>query len=205
MKGLLLKDLYQLWKYCRTFLLIVVVFLGVSFVNAENLFFSLYPAMICGILPMTLLSYDERTGWNQYSAALPCSRAQIVSAKYLLGLMIEVADLAVSLTATAVASGGSGAAGSLLTLGAILWFVGLVTPSILMPVVLWLGTEKGRIVYMFMIALIAGAGAAVMRTKTLETIQGVSSVPFAAMALGATVVYGLSWLLSLRLYQKKEF
>ncbi|MBQ7737774.1 MAG: ABC-2 transporter permease [Oscillospiraceae bacterium] len=205
MKGLLLKDLYQLWKYCRTFLLIVVVFLGVSFVSPENLFFSLYPAMICGVLPMTLLSYDERTGWNQYSAALPCSRVQIVSAKYLLGLMIEVVVLAVSLTATAVASGSSGAAGSLLTLGAILWFVGLVTPSILMPVVLWLGTEKGRIVYMFMIALIAGAGAAVMRTKTLESIQSVSSVPFAAMALGATVVYGLSWLLSIRLYQKKEF
>ena len=58
MKGLLLKDLYQLWKYCRTFLLIVVVFLGVSFVSPENLFFSLYPAMICGVLPMTLLSYD---------------------------------------------------------------------------------------------------------------------------------------------------
>ena len=31
MKGLLLKDFYLSWRYCRAFLLIVAVFFGVSF------------------------------------------------------------------------------------------------------------------------------------------------------------------------------
>ena len=43
MKGLLLKDLYMAAKYCRAFLLIVVVFLAVSFFGDDNIFFVVYP------------------------------------------------------------------------------------------------------------------------------------------------------------------
>ena len=40
MKGLLLKDLYMAAKYCRAFLLIVVVFLAVSFSETTISFLS---------------------------------------------------------------------------------------------------------------------------------------------------------------------
>ena len=88
MKGLLLKDLYLAAKHCRAFLLVAVVFLGVSFAGDENIFFIVYPTLITSMIPMTLISYDERDRWTQYSAALPYSRGQLVSSKYLIGLFL---------------------------------------------------------------------------------------------------------------------
>lgn len=39
MKGLLLKDWYMCIRYCRAFLVLVSVFLVVSFFGTDNLFF----------------------------------------------------------------------------------------------------------------------------------------------------------------------
>ena len=81
MKALILKDLYQLKAYCKSLLLLVCVFTLVIPFSDENLFFCIYPVMMISMLPMTLLSYDERTKWNCYCAALPFRRSQIVTAK----------------------------------------------------------------------------------------------------------------------------
>ena len=55
MKGLLLKDWYMIQKYCRSYILITAVFIGISLENGENLFFTFYPCMLCGMIPVTLL------------------------------------------------------------------------------------------------------------------------------------------------------
>ena len=39
MKGLLLKDWYMIQKYCRSYILITAVIIGISLANGENLFF----------------------------------------------------------------------------------------------------------------------------------------------------------------------
>ena len=86
MKGLLLKDLYMAAKYCRSILLVIVVFLSISFLGEDNLIFGFYPCLFCGMIPASLLSYDERSKWNVYCGTLPYTRAQFVSVKYLFGL-----------------------------------------------------------------------------------------------------------------------
>ena len=43
MRGLLLKDLYMMAKYCRAYLLMAVVFVAVSLFSSDNLFFIFYP------------------------------------------------------------------------------------------------------------------------------------------------------------------
>ena len=58
MKGLLLKDLYMTMKYCRTYLLIAVVFIAVSFGGGDSLIFIFYPCLFCGMIPVSLLGYD---------------------------------------------------------------------------------------------------------------------------------------------------
>ena len=203
MKGLLLKDFYQMGRYCRTFLLIIAVFLGLSVMEGASLFFSLYPAMLCGILPVTLLSYDERSGWTKFAGTLPCTRAQIVSAKYLLGVIIEIVIIAVSLLVT-MAVKGAGASGFMGALVGMMWCAGFLPPAIILPVVFRLGVEKGRMVYLAVVALIAGGAAAVMRTVSIDAAGEFSPAAMGAAALAATVIYALSWLLSVRLYQRKE-
>ena len=93
MKGLILKDLYMAVKYCRAYALIAIVFLGFSVVNGDNMFFLFYPCLLCGMIPVNLLAYDERSKWLLYSAALPYSKTQLVTAKYLIGLMAQLVVL----------------------------------------------------------------------------------------------------------------
>ena len=74
MKGLLLKDLYMSEKYCRAFLLIVVIFFGMSLMSGSSFFLLAYPCILVGLIPASLVSYDERERWDVYSGTLPCSR-----------------------------------------------------------------------------------------------------------------------------------
>ena len=90
MKGLLLKDFYLLASYCKSFLLISAVFIGLFAVEPSNFFFLLMLCIMLGMLPTTLLSYDEREHWNVYSQVFPVTRGQYVSVKYLIGLLCSV-------------------------------------------------------------------------------------------------------------------
>ncbi len=74
MKGLLLKDWYMILKYCRAFLVILVIFMGVSAVSESALFFALYPMILVTMVPVTLMSYEEKSGWNIYCDTMPSTR-----------------------------------------------------------------------------------------------------------------------------------
>ena len=84
MKGLLLKDFYMTVKYYKMSILMDIMFIAVSFLSKDNLSFLIFPVIISGVTPITLLGYDEKFKWTKYSGALPYSKAQIVSAKCLL-------------------------------------------------------------------------------------------------------------------------
>ena len=89
MKGLLLKDIYMAVQFYRAVLLVVAVFLLLTIFGDGSLIFLAYPTMISGMLPITLLSYDTHFKWEQYSGTLPYTRAQLVTVKYLVGLIFS--------------------------------------------------------------------------------------------------------------------
>ena len=148
MKGLLLKDWYMTKKYCRAYLLIAIVFIAVSFFSNGDMFFVFYPCLLCGMIPVNLMAYDERSRWIQYSDTLPYSRAQIVSSKYLIGLMAQMAMLLV----TGIVQGirmcmeGTFQMNEFSMLMLPMLIVSTLTPSICLPFVFKLGVEKGRII-----------------------------------------------------------
>ena len=80
MKGLLLKDAYQAWYYAKIVVVVAVVMMGVgviSIMNGAN-FFIVYAGFLLGMMPMTLLAYDQTSKFNEYSAALPATKEQLV-------------------------------------------------------------------------------------------------------------------------------
>ena len=76
MKGLLRKDLYLMIKYCRLFFILIIVF---SFAGAwnNNLFFALYPITISSIIPVNLLSYDEKSNWSSMPVPFPVAEKKL--------------------------------------------------------------------------------------------------------------------------------
>lgn len=207
MKGLILKDLYMMVKYFRNYLLILLVFLAVSFVQEENLFFAFYPFLLCGMIPVNLLAYDERSHWDIYCGTLPVTRDMVVSAKYLIGLAVQGVVFLVSAIGQAVriAMKGSFDWESYLVLMSLMAMLSLFSSSITLPFMFKLGVEKGRMAYYVMIGVVCG-GAAIAGFAFNEQLQ--ATIPFGVvLALGvvlAAAVYAVSWWLSIIFYRKRE-
>lgn len=205
MKGLLKKDLYMAWAYCKVYLLLALVFLVFSFLASDNLFFMVYPMVIVSMLPVNMVSYDEKFKWTVYCDALPVSRKQVVSEKYLLSLLASGAVLLLmgGIRGTALLLQGQPAAfWNLLT---ILLVFGLVSPAVILPFILRLGPEKGRLVYYVIIAIFCAA-CIILMNRPLVTWTGFGSRPLdtlLVLLLSALIFVG-SRLLAIRLYQKRE-
>ena len=205
MKGLLRKDLYMTWAYGRTLLLISALFLAVSALmpSEENFFFVIYPVLLGGVLPVTLLSYDERSGWNRFCDALPVSRKLVVDERYLMALLGFLVLYAVTLAVQAAVLLPRGRAGDLVQLMGLLPCFGLTAPAVMLPVTLRWGVEKGRLVYYFFIGLLVAAGL-VFSKKLLSVSGAIGKWGVSAVLLGTLLVFAASWLLSRKLYEKRE-
>lgn len=142
---------------------------------------------------------------------LPFTRAQLVSAKYLVGLCCSGVVL-LGLTAVLLAAGTYSPAFLLFLLGLTLC-LSLVTPAFCLPFIFRFGTEKGRMAYYVSIglffalsyALADGLGISAADASSIAawgragTASGIVAAVLVCMAL-----YACSWLISIRIYQKRE-
>lgn len=202
MKGLMKKDFLMLWRASRAFLLICVVFIAMSAISQDNIIFLFMPIMISGLLPSTLLSYDERCKWQEFSGALPVSRAQLVSAKYLLGLGCMTLILLVTLIVHLIVRRFPPQA--LLSMLGAIYGLSLFISAVSLPMMFKFGVEKGRLWYYATLVLVGGASGASAGVATDLFSEGLPSFLWLIPVIGV-VIFALSWLLAIRFYQKREF
>ncbi len=203
---MLLKDFYMMVKYCKAYLVITVAFLLVSVVEKGNAFFMIYPMILTSMIPVTLLSYDERQKWSVCGQTFPYTRSQMVSVKYIIALasvlIVWVISAAVQLTERlACAQAGGNLWDTLL----VMFFIGLATPAIMLPIIFRYGPEKGRILYYAVIVVLCAAYGAIVISGPAALIGVLSSGwPPAAVAAAGVVLFGLSWALSVVFYKRRE-
>ena len=202
MKGLMKKDFLMLWRASRAFLLICVLFIAMSAISQDNIIFLFMPIMISGLLPSTLLSYDERCKWQEFSGALPVSRAQLVSAKYLLGLGCMTLILLVTLIVHLIVRRFPPQ--TLLSMLGAIYGLSLFISAVSLPMMFKFGVEKGRLWYYATLVLVGGASGASAGVATDLFSEGLPSFLWLIPVLGV-VIFALSWLLAIRFYQKREF
>ena len=203
MKGLFLKDFYVAKKNLRTFLIMILAFsLGSLAARETGNFFLCYGIVMMLGITMSLISYDERYHWDSYAGAMPLSREQLVTEKYLLHLGMVLVWLPVLLLfqrfQQVPAFGGAPLA--LLVAGLNL---GLLLPGILLPIIFALGTEKGRAGYY--VVLFGGMILAAVSEK-LTSLTGYVPEAMAGIVLILlpAVVYVLSWRIAIRLYKQRN-
>lgn len=209
MKGLFYKEGRCLWQYGKSYILLVVIFFGLTFLNkgggGANPLWLLYPVFFVGSLPASLLSADERDGWLAYCDTLPIGRRQLVAAKYvtsavLTALIITLVLLISALTGQPTVAGGT--AVPLSTLIPLLLAVGLGVPALMFPVMFKFGATKGRAVYIVMLMVMAGV-CVLLVNLSKESGAPATLSPLATTAISLAVFIG-SWALSVKWFKARE-
>ena len=203
MKGLIRKDIYMIWNYGRMLLLMSAVFLAFSAVAEQNYFFVVYPVLFGGVLPVTLISYEERDGWNRLCDAMPISRKTVVDERYVMTILCFLAQYLLTMAVQAAVLIPKGRAAELVQLACLLPGVGLIAPAVMIPVTLRWGVEKGRIAYFIFIGVVVALG--VMGANAITDLNAEVGGPVMwAIPVVAVLLFAVSWLIAVRIYEKRE-
>ncbi len=207
MKALLLKDLYLSWKYYKPYFIISLFFTVLSFWTNNNIFMLSYPLMLIGMIPIGLQNMDESYKWDIYCGSLPCTKKQVVSEKYIIGLLFTFPVTVMLLLAKALgmALDGSFNWAALGMLLLIAWLFSFLMNAISLPLIFKFGSEKGRVAQYLIIGAACG----------ISTVAGLLSggqVPafiengfiMFLLLLAPVALYAVSWYLSIRFYEKRE-
>ncbi len=204
MKSLLLKDFYMIAAYCRSFLLVLVIFLVTFAATGRNLFLLVFPVVLMVMIPVTLHSYDEKSGWTVYARALPYRKRAIVAERYVLVLiLLGVVMLLNSGVALATLSGRQALVPEeFLSMLAVMLSIGILCPCITLPCAYRFGSEKGRFIFLGIVMLASLAFTSV-------SVGGISGSPSALstslwLPLAAALLLPVSYLLSVRFYERRE-
>lgn len=215
MKGLLIKDLLLLKNQQRFFLLFFLMSAGMLLADFNSVFVINYVTMIFSLFTLSSISYDEFDNGYAFLFTLPITRNQYAAEKYVFGLVTgSFAWIVVTIFAV-VMNLVRGRAGTVELVGtAFLYlFISLLFLSIVVPVQLKFGAEKGRIVLICIIGAIFAAGFVMIRAaKTLQldflSTAATSLSPGLVMAsvplISLAAVFG-SYLISVNIMKKKQF
>ena len=215
MIGLLKKDLLILRRvYMKNFFLVLVLYTVLGVALQMTSFFTLMSWMY-GFYVMSLFSVDNTCRWDFYAATLPVSRKTVVTAKFLLLGLCIAAGFVYSLVTAPVAYlligepiAESILASLLVTLILVIYF------AMTIPLTYAFGPDKARSAMLLLMGLAGGgilaaaslgggAGAVLMALfGWMET----SPVPgFAIVSAAAAAMCVVCWLVSCRIYERKEF
>lgn len=203
MIGLLRKDFFNLKKNFKIFLLMLVFYIIMGIVNGDYTIFSTIITIVAIMLPITAMSFDERSKWDRYALTMPISRSNIVFSKYLLGLIFLVSAFILSMVLNLLDSNISFKENITTNLSAVT--MGMIYMSIVFPIMFKFGVEKGRI-FIMMAFFIPAAFAFLLPKLGISNLDAlvVKKLFYIIFAMGPLSLI-VSCLVSLPIYRKKEF
>ena len=206
MKGLLIKDYYMLVKYFKTYLLLVGVMAIVVMFSSSTPVFIIYPVIMANMLPVSLINYDELSHFDKYYQTMPISKTQYVTGKYLASLIFQLLSVFIFTVAYGISlvMGSEFEINKLFSLVSFMIFLVGVLPSILLPFVFKYGSEKGRLFYLLITAIVAGIATYFVNQDSMISPDFGGDLSFVVELVMMVVIYFASWFISIKVYSKKE-
>lgn len=207
MKALLLKNWLTLRKGNPLFLAFLILYSIIGAFTSNPVFYGCFIALLCALMPKTVMAFDERSGWERYSAALPLSRKKQVGAIYVLSLLTSLAGTALFCGLRAVLMLDPGRFPESIPMPLLIAMM-LIT-SLLMcafnyPFIFKLGVEKGRT--SMMIAAVFAVLLGILAFGALEMHATFAIPPFAYILalLASLLIWLASMCISIRLYESRD-
>lgn len=204
MKGLIVKEL-TVMKKGNAILFLFACFLYISNRSITNTI--LFLAMMYSFVQTSNIANDEMSKWTVFSLALPFSRRDVVTSKYTIIAGITLVCAAVNLVVSGVIYAmGNGSLTSGLSSVCLTVMTGLIYPAIALPLTYKFSAEKGRIISSLIVSGCAGIAGYLFFDKDISTTIGTIGLNMAVLiaAAAAVVLFAVSWLLSVKFYEKRE-
>lgn len=213
MTGLVLKDFLMMRKTLKTYLIFFALYLGMAIAGIFPI--SIVTSMvtvIIAILPISTFVYDDAAKWDRYAVSLPLGRRKVVGARYLfIALLLLVSAAFGLLTIVLAPLMGQGELTELAATVLVIITYGLVLNDIMIPLVYKIGAERARmylyiIVFAPVILLFLAVRLGLLDLSGLSAIsEGTVLLVCSLMPVAGVAGLGLSYLISCRIYEKKEF
>lgn len=194
----------------KSMVIIFIVYLMLAF---QGIFDVTFIVPLIGImLFISTFSYDDFNNWNSYAVTLPNGRKNVVRAKYIASIILTIILGAVAL---AISIGIGYAKTNNINLEEILSSLmgtilsNVIIISLLYPIVFKFGATNGRIILFAVVFGIAGIGALIAKfidmPFIINMINGLDSYSLIAIPIISILLLGISYLISNKIYQSKEF
>ncbi|GIM31790.1 ABC-2 transporter permease [Paraclostridium bifermentans] len=202
-------SLNNLSSIIKTILIVIIVWIGIAMINQA--FFNIIFGMGTYLLLMQVMAYEDTYGIDNLIAKLPVSKNEYVISRYVLGIIISAIFMVLSVliyyTLNSILKLD-------LTLG-IFILIGFVTSvlamSVIIPVILKFGINKGRMVITILTVLMVVVPTGIMTSiwdnkefmYKIMDISGNIGIPF-ILIISSILILIISIIISLRVYKSKE-
>lgn len=210
MLGLIKKDFLLIKANSKQMVIIFIVYLMLVF---QGTFDATFIVPLIGImLFISTFSYDDFNNWNSYAVTLPNGRKNVVRAKYIASIILTVILGAVAL---AIGAGISYTKTNSINLDEILSSLmgtilsSVIIISLLYPIVFKFGATNGRIILFALVFGIAGIIGVISNfvdmTSAINVINELDKYVYIAIPVISIILLSISYAISNKIYQNKEF
>lgn len=205
------KDLLIIKANLKTFLAIFVIYLIMGIFMEDGFDISFLLPFLSVMLFISTFSYDEFNNWHAYAVTLPNGRKNVVKGKYVASFLLVIITSIVAIISTIGISFYKDTlvleemlATLCVTLTAIIFLL-----SIMFPIIFKFGVEKGRFAVMVIVFgvvfLISMFGQLISSDTLTELFSLIENWYYFVFPIFIVVSIGISYLISLKIYLKKEF
>lgn len=217
MIGLILKDLVNLKRYGRTLAIVIAIYAVMSFINKDASMFNSIFTVVLAMITISSYSFDEAAKWDSYALSMPVNRKDIVKSKYYLLLIISALGLGVNLIFSIGINLYIGSDNFLKGFEfSLIGAMGLLfLNSIIIPFITKLGVEKARIIMIIVFMLPTGIiylgmntlnnGTLIIPKQIIEIGNLILQYKYIIVPIAIIIVLSISYNVSVKIYQKKQF
>ena len=210
MLGLIKKDFLLIKANLKSMIIIFVIYIMLAFQGTLDVTFII--PLIGIILFLSTFSYDDFNNWNSYAVTLPNGRKNVVRAKYIASIILMII---LAVVAFSIGIGISYIKTNNINLDEIIsslmgtMLSSVIIISLLYPIVFKFGATNGRIILFAVVFGIAGIGTLIAQfidmTSIINIINKLDNYLLIAIPIIYIILLGISYLISSKIYQNKEF
>lgn len=202
MKGLLLKDILNFKKQGLIYIFLIALWFFIGIRNKDIYYLSGVIAMVTLLIPITVISYDEKANWERYALTMPISKGTIVISRYLLTICVSIIGGVFSTITGILIS--TNIKEVLLTNMSVI-SLGLLVISFAFPFIFKYGVDKGRIIMVILFVVPTLLLTFASEFKIAMPSEEVITKFIYFLPLIVLVIIICSIQVSKMIYSKKEF